>query len=603
MTLATPPSSLGNRFRLWLMSLLLLMGLGFLLWKAAVLQIQDSLHSKEMGEKMYSGIKKMQAPRGRIYAQTGFSKASELELLADSEILYTIHIYPRLFKDKFPSDEVIQRWGELLKKPSAVEIKKLLLSGRSFAVLKRGLSKEEKEQFQHLIAGYKGFDILPFFKRRYPHKELAGPILGWVNIDYVGIEGLEYYYEHKDRQLPGEKQELQTLRVGGERWMFPPDNDEVLPHPGNDLILTVQERLQTELESALQKGFEETHARSAVAIAMDPFTGAILAIASVPTIDPNQPGEAVSLGVRNRGITDPIEPGSTMKLFSMGAALEANITHPHEEWDCENGQWFLPNHPDLQPIRDADHHGVLSTTQVIARSSNICISKITRELGREKLYKFLTNLGFGKPTGVDMTGENAGKLLPISKWDDMTFANISFGQGMTATPLQVVTATAVYANGGILYKPFIVKTIRAADGEIVRETVPEGRRVMRPETAQMVAKMMRAVMEKKGTGSRQDLTDYPIAGKTGTAQRVNPYTHKYDPDQWFASFVGFAPYKHPKIVLGVFLDLQETPLYHGATTAGPIFQEAMQKMLISMGVPPDPIPLEESKPLRKRNPL
>ena len=182
----------------------------------------------------------------------------------------------------------------------------------------------------------------------------------------------------------------------------------------------------------------------------------------------------------------------------------------------------------------------------------------------------------------------------------MTFANISFGQGMTATPLQIVTATAAYANGGILYRPFIVKTIRDPEGHVVDEAEPYGRQVMRPETSKMVAKMLRAVMLKRGTGEEIDLLDYPIAGKTGTAQRVNPATPTYDPDFWISSFVGFAPYRHPKLVMGIFLDLRGNPVHQGAKTAGPIFKKAMERMLISMGTEKEPEKL--STPIKKRGP-
>jgi cell division protein FtsI (penicillin-binding protein 3) len=318
-----------------------------------------------------------------------------------------------------------------------------------------------------------------------------------------------------------------------------------------------------------------------VAVALDPRTGEILAMASVPSINPNDPNSVRERGVRNRAVTDPVEPGSTMKPFSIGAAIEAGAIKVDQEWDCEGGKWKLGK----ATLHDAHPEGTLTTTQVLARSSNICTAKIARRAGRDTVSQFLRKMGFGAQTGVDLPGERAGQLRQVAGWGEVTLATIAFGQGMTATPLQIAAGLSAYANGGVLYRPHVVQKVLDSKGAVVVDVKPEGRRVVSPEVARTMRQMMRAVMQKKGTGEKLDIPGYPVAGKTGTAQKVDPATRHYSPKYWASSFVGFAPYEDPRLLLYVMVD-EPQGSHYGGEVAGPIFTKVMSAALPYLGVAP-----------------
>ena len=309
--------------------------------------------------------------------------------------------------------------------------------------------------------------------------------------------------------------------------------------------------------------------------------GEILGLAAVPSVNPNDPSGARERGVRNRVVTDPFEPGSTVKPFTLAAAIEAGAVRPSDEWNCEGGQWRLGH----VTLHDAEPEGILNTAQVLARSSNICTAKIARRLGKDKLYLFLRNVGFFAPTGVDLPGERAGQVLPVADWGDIAFANIAFGQGMTATPLQLAAGLAAIANGGTLYRPRIVRRIISPTGQTLLDSQPEGKRAMSARTAEQLQKMLRAVMEKKGTGAALDIPGYPVAGKTGTAQKVDPNTRHYSPEFWASSFMGYAPADNPRLLLFVMIDEPQEGHY-GAAVAGPVFVKVMSAALPYLGVPP-----------------
>jgi cell division protein FtsI (penicillin-binding protein 3) len=318
-----------------------------------------------------------------------------------------------------------------------------------------------------------------------------------------------------------------------------------------------------------------------VAVALDPRNGEILAMASVPSVNPNDPMGARERGARNRAVTDPFEPGSTVKPFTIAAALEAGAISPSDEWDCENGAWRIGQ----VTLHDAEAEGVLTTTQVLARSSNICTAKIARRLGKDKLFLCLRQMGFFAPSGVDLPGERAGQVRPVAEWGDISFANISFGQGMTATPLQLASALSAIANGGTLYRPHIVRRIVSPTGQTLLDAPASGRRVMSSGTAEQVHRMLRAAMLKKGTGEKLDIPGYPVAGKTGTAQKVDPATRRYSPEYWASSFMGYAPADSPRLLLFVVIDEPQEGHY-GAEVAGPIFVKVMAAALPYLGVPP-----------------
>jgi cell division protein FtsI (penicillin-binding protein 3) len=348
---------------------------------------------------------------------------------------------------------------------------------------------------------------------------------------------------------------------------------------GSDVVLTIDRYLTFITERALAAGAAEHHAKAAIAMMMDPHTGELLAMASVPTYNPNDPQSAADAGARNRAITDAFEPGSTMKTFTIAAALDAGAVKPDDRFDCLMGRMMVGKYS----IHDTHPHGVLTVAEVFKLSSNIGATKIARKLGRDAFADALVRFGFGKPTGIGLPGERAGVVRPVEKWGDIGFANVSFGQGLTVTPLQMLTGVSAIAGGGIYRQPRIVARIVQADGSV--ETLPAApeRRVMAPAAARSMLSIMRGVTENGGTAKQAAIEGYAVGGKTGTAQKVA--NGHYDPTKWVSSFVGVVPAEDPRLVIMVIMDEPQGG-HLGGAVAAPIFKEIAEQSLRYLHVPP-----------------
>jgi cell division protein FtsI (penicillin-binding protein 3) len=575
MTVPPPPPVLvrsrWSLIRLGLVGASLLLSMVGLGGRAFVMQVQQRDIYRALAEEQY--LKEVELPphRGRIFDRIG----TELAASADVDSVYVNPHQLRLSLSADRREEAARRLSLALGLDRR-EVSRKLASDRHFLWLKRRVLPEESRRVREL--NLQGIGMAQEPKRYYPNRSLAGVVLGWAGVDAAGLEGIELTY---DRFLRGSRASILGLKDARGRNVLVSGVGEVSRDHGSDVYLTLDKFIQFRLEQALEEGVTNLRAKAGVGVALDPRTGEILAMAAVPSVNPNDPSGARERGVRNRAVTDPFEPGSTVKPFTLAAAIEAGAVHPSDEWNCEGGQWRLGH----VTLHDAEPEGILTTAQVLARSSNICAAKIARRLGKDKLYLFLRQVGFFSPTGVDLPGERAGQVLPVSDWGEIAFANIAFGQGMTATPLQLAAGLAAIANGGTLYRPRVVRRIVSPTGQVMMESQPDGHRVMSRSTAEQLQKMLRGVMQKKGTGEKLDLPGYPVAGKTGTAQKVDPSTRHYSPEFWASSFMGYAPYDDPRLLLFVMIDEPQEGHY-GAEVAGPIFDKVMSVALPYLGVAP-----------------
>ncbi|TMA40110.1 MAG: PASTA domain-containing protein [Deltaproteobacteria bacterium] len=459
-----------------------------------------------------------------------------------------------------------------------------LQSRTPFVWLKRQALPREAEAVARL--GLPGVYTVTEGRRFYPHGSLAAHVLGFVGVDSQGLEGLEQRF---DRVIRGEPQYLEFDRDARGREMLT-GGVQAAPDQGARLALTLDAGIQEATERELQNGVAAARAAGGAAVVLDPATGEVLALANVPTYNPNEPGDWTDKRwrdrVRNRAITDPYEPGSTFKAVLAAAAIEERIVTPGELFFCERGRFLTGG----RAIHDAHPHGWLSFAEVIQYSSNIGASKVGERLGRERYHRYLRAFGFGARTGIELPGETPGIMRPVASWSQIDLATLSFGQGVSVTPLQMAAAFAAIANGGTLLRPFVVKRIVAPGGELVFENEPTAvRRVVSVGSARTTTGLLRRVVEQEGgTGTKARLEDFAVAGKTGTAQKVDPTTGGYSSKR-IGSFVGFVPADEPRAVILVMIDEPGTSSY-GGVVAAPVFRAIAAAVLKRLGVQP-PVPV------------
>jgi len=462
------------------------------------------------------------------------------------------------------------------------EIAETLSSDEPFVWLARKTQPNRVEAIRELEI--RGVGSLTESKRYYPLGALAGQLLGFVGIDGAGLEGIERML---DETLTGETYEFSGMRDAKGRTIMSqrvPDLDGL---QGNTVKLTIDKRIQRVAERAVARQVESHRAKTGHGVVLDVDTGEVLAMANTPSFDPNRFEEFESGDWRLRAVTDSFEPGSVFKPFVLAAALEEGTVSLHTQFDCENGALEIGGHV----VRDSHPMEELTTAEIIQKSSNIGAYKVAKTIGRGKLYDFTRAFGFGSRTGFGLRGEQPGVVRPPDGWAKVTFANIAFGQGITATPIQVATGMAAIANGGLLLEPRVVGEVRTSDGRQVRGTEPRlVRRVVSEETARKTSKAMSLVTLEEGTGTNAALQDFTVAGKTGTAQKVDPETGTYAPDKWISSFVGFAPAEDPEVLALVMVDEPQDETY-GGIVAAPAVRTILEKGLSVRGA----VPLAEER--------
>jgi cell division protein FtsI (penicillin-binding protein 3) len=452
---------------------------------------------------------------------------------------------------------------------------KKLHSKKKFVWIKRKATPKEAEAVKNL--NLDGLDFIPEHKRFYPNKTLAAQLIGFTDIDDHGLEGIEFNYND---ELSGEVFQYKVLRDAHGR-KFEAENTIGLSSSGKNLVLTVDSTIQYIAEKALAETVEEFSAKSGMAVVMVPKTGAILAMAHVPLFNPNALKKFQRNFWRNRIITDPFEPGSTMKIFSAAAAIESGSSSPSSIFFCENGAYKMGRHI----IHDTHEHGWLSLQQIIKYSSNIGAIKFSAITGPEYLSRTLKNFGFGSKTGIDCPGEATGNLPPFRRWTKVDAGTISFGQGISVSALQLVAATSAVANKGILMRPYVVQAITNYNGRLIKSFGPKRiRRAVSEKTARTLSRIMQTVITEGGTGANAALEGYSVCGKTGTAQKIDE-NGRYSNEKYMASFVGFAPVENPKIAVLVVVD-EPQKQHYGGTVAAPAFRAIAQKTLDYLHIAP-----------------
>ena len=545
--------------------LILLLFLGVCL-RALELQVLDRGRILEFAEGQHTGIFTLLPRRGKILDRKG----RELAVNIDTESIY---VHPkRIENPKLVSEKL----SHLLDIPLR-EIQEILSSKKPFIWVKRLVHLEAARGVKEANPG----DAVGFIKetkRIYPNGHLAGQLIGFTDIDSKGIEGLEYYLES---YLAGRPGKITVKRDALGREIASGELDVEDSTSGLDVVLTIDSKIQHILEGELEGGVKKSRGDGGMAVLMDPETGKILGMASYPFFNPNK-FESFSSGVRkNFPVWFTFEPGSIMKVFLLAAALEEKAVAPTTRFNCEKGRKKVGS----KTIKDVHPYGVLTVTEVIKYSSNICASKIAEALGREKYYKYLKGFGFGASTGVDLPGESAGSLRDYKEWRPIEFATLSFGQGVSVTAVQLASALSAIANGGLLMRPYVLERVIDPEGKTIHNETPEIiRRVISYDTGRAVTRVMEEVMKKGGTGEGGSIPGYRIAGKTGTAQVPDLQSGGYS-GRYIASFMGFAPTDAPRITLVVVVENPKTSPY-GGVVALPIFKNIMEKVIAYLGIPP-----------------
>ncbi len=438
--------------------------------------------------------------------------------------------------------------------------------------LAKKLSPETVERIEEM--NLKGVFFQKENRRVYPQHEFLSHVLGWVDVDEKGMGGIE---QELDKQIRGRPGRVMVM-ADGKRQFY--DRNEASADPGASVVLTIDETIQYIAEKELGIAMAESHAKSGSVVIQDPSTGALLAVANFPTFDPNDAGKFPVEIRQNLAVAAAYEPGSTFKTITMTGAIENGVANPNDMVDCQEGSIVVAG----RLIHDHKPFGILSIRDVLAESSDVGTIKVALRLGAPKFYDVMRDFGIGEPTGIELPGENRGKLRPLENWTASSIGSVAIGQEISVTPVQIISAISAIANGGTLYRSHIVQDIRG-DTDLPLPKRPEPRQVTDAKTAATLREMMENVIL-EGTGKPARLDGYTAAGKSGTAQKIDPKTGRYSPTQYVASFVGFAPVNEPAVTILVVLD-SPVGQHMGGNLGGPVFKRIAEQVLAYLDVPRD----------------
>ncbi len=532
--------------------------------KAVYLQVIRGPWLSEKAANQYETSYSTQGKRGIIYDR-------EYREMAVSIDATSIAAYPAAVKDTRKTAAVLSKALGIHRK----EIRDTLTQKRPFVWIKRQVTPKETEAVQGLKLA--GIAFRKEHRRYYPNRSLAAQVIGFSGVDCAGLEGVEYYYEP---YLKGDSEEFKGFRDALGRG-FAAEKGPVVEPAGKNIVLTIDKTIQYIAERAIEEAVLASSGKSGMALVMVPRTGALLAVAHYPSFNPNAFRKFGREQWRNRAVTDPFEPGSTIKIFSAAAAIEYGGSTSNTIFFCENGAYRIGS----DVVHDHTPHGWLSLQQIVKYSSNIGAIKISEMLGAEPLYDTLLAFGFGRKTGIDCPGETSGTLSHYKKWSKIDTGTISFGQGVSVSAIQLITATCAIANGGMLMKPRIVQAVLDQNGKVLETRGPQVvRRVVSAKTAQTVARIMKTVIAPGGTGINAALEGYTVSGKTGTAQKSGK-KGTYAKGKYVSSFVGFTPSENPAVAILVVVDEPRAD-YHGSKVAAPVFKKIALETLNYLNIPP-----------------
>lgn len=540
------------------MFLFFLLFLFFCISRLLFILVFRSNYLADLAKKQHNLFIELEPLRGVIYDSNFRPQAFNIAL--DS-----LYVSPNELKEK-DRDAVVRQLPGVLNVGTSY-LKERLYRKKNFVWLARKVSPEQSQEIKKL--NLKGMGFMKESKRTYPNSYLLSHVIGFAGMDNAGLEGLEAYYDKFLKGEPGWAIFLKDARQKRlDLW-----EKMAVPKDGYNVVLTCDELIQYIAEREIDKAYKTYHAKGASIIVMDPHTGSILALANRPTFDLNEHSKSGKDAIRNRAICDLFEPGSVFKIVTASAALEEKRVSEEDRFFCENGSYRVVNHI----LHDHQPHGWLTFRQVIEESSNIGTTKVAQMLGPEIISKYVKLFGFGSKTGVDMPGEISGLTKEPRQWSKISIAAIPIGQEVGVTALQLVSAVSVIANGGLLMKPYITSEIKDKHGETIKKFSPViVRRVISSDTADRVKKILTGAVE-EGTGKLAKMDGFTAAGKTGTAQKLEP-NGAYSHSKYVASFIGFAPAEDPVIAIAVIID-EPRPYYFGGVVSAPVFKNVASDVL------------------------
>jgi len=522
------------------------------------IQFFRSEYLADIAKKQHSMFVELEPRRGTVYD-------CNLKPLAVNLVFESLYAVPNQLSAR-QKEEMSGRLSTVLGVQRSF-LQERLSRKKAFVWLARKITPEQSVQIKAMR--FKGLGMIKESKRCYPNDYLLSQVLGFAGLDNTGLEGLELHYDAYLKGEPGWSTVLRDARSN----RLDLNETSVPARDGYHLVLTVDEVVQYIAERELEKAYQSSRAKGASVIVLDPKTGQVLALANRPGYDLNKPAHVSKDQMRNRAVCDMFEPGSVFKIVTASAALEENKVNEMTRFFCENGEYRIANHI----LHDHKPHGWLTFREVIELSSNIGTSKVAQLLGPQTLYEYIKAFGFGTKLGVDMPGEINGSIKPPRQWSKTSIACVPMGQEVGVTALQLASAVSVIANGGYLMKPYLVKEVRDRQGQVIEVYPPTMmRRVISEETAARMRKILTGVME-TGTGKMGKLDQFTAAGKTGTAQKLEP-NGTYSHDKYIASFMGFAPAEGPQVAIVVTID-EPRGYYFGGVVAAPVFKRVAEDVL------------------------